>query len=498
MPLLLGDVVPAGLTMVFPVKAALTGLVLGGGLASLFSLLPLIRLRRVKPVVIFTGEPRAEGMDPLFLAAAVPAFALFTALVIWQLGELRTGVLFSAALWGFLLVIHLLSRLVLAALRRVDPRGPAARQAIRGLFRPGNRTAAILTGIAAALSLLFTLHLLERNLDGAFVKSFPPDSPNLYFIDIQASQTDAFAESFGAAATLYPVIRGRVVSVNGVPIDRKRQESRRGDNLARPMNLTYREHLLPDERIDRGGGLFSSGGGGAEVSVLDTVLEMAPMKLGDRLTFDIQGVPVTATISSIRTRDARSLKPFFYFVFRERTLAGAPRTFFSAMRAEASEVGALQTRAVTLFPNVSVIDVSGSIRRFAGFMEKLSVSIRFFTLLGLLAGLLILVSSVVATRRARVREAVYYKILGAGTRFVLLVFTLENLLAGLCGVLIASAVAQTVTALLCRFYFAIPWNPYVIPSLWSALLAAGLVVAVGAIATLPILREKPAEFLRRA
>lgn len=497
MPRLFSGILPKEVAMTFPLSAAVGGLVLGGVLVSLFSLMPLIRLRRVRPADIFTRSARNFVWDPAFLAVSFLIFALFAAMVTWQLNDVKAGLLFSTVLSLFFFMIHLLVRAALAALKRISTKNLAVRQALKGLFRPSNATAAILTALAASLSLIFTLHLVEKNLDGTFVNSFPADSPNLYFIDIQASQVNEFTRAFGEGARLYPVIRGRVASVNGRKIDRKRQAGRRGDNLARPMNLTYRNHLLADEAIERGGGLFSDSAPGIQVSVLDSVLAMTPMALGDRLTFDIQGVPLTATIVSIRTRAKKSLNPFFYFVFREEALAGAPRTFFSALRAEEGKVAALQTKAVTLFPNVSVIDVSGSIRLFAGFMEKLSRSIRFFTLIGLAAGLLIIASSVMATKRARIREAVYYKILGARSRFVLLVFTLENLVTGFSAALIALCVAQVVTRLLCRFYFEIPAGFFPLSTGGLVCGAVFLVVAVGGLATIPILREKPAAFLRR-
>src|ERR1700690_68311 len=155
---------------------------------------------------------------------------------------------------------------------------------------------------------------------------------------------------------------------------------------------------------------------------MDTVVKMRDMKIGDTIMLRVQGIPITARISSIRTRTHASLQPFFYFVFQEAALKDAPQSLFTAVRIEKDRIAALQNRMAARFPNVSIIDVTETISIFARIMTRLSRIVNFFTLFSIAAGVLIIVSSVFATRYARVQEAVFFTILGARARFVLAVF----------------------------------------------------------------------------
>jgi putative ABC transport system permease protein len=220
------------------------------------------------------------------------------------------------------------------------------------------------------------------------------------------------------------------------------------------------------------------------------------MKVGDRMTFRIQGIPIEARISSIRTRTKASLQPFFYFVFQQDTLQDAPQTFFTALHVEKERVSLLQNRIVAAFPNVSVIDVTETIAAFSKIMARLSKIVNFFTLFSVVAGILIIISSVVATRYTRIQEAVFYKILGARGRFVLAIFASEGLLIGLASAASALAIAQLTGWIVCTYALDMAYEPFLGASLLMALATMCIVVAVGLVAAVPILRHKPAAFLR--
>ena len=143
------------------------------------------------------------------------------------------------------------------------------------------------------------------------------------------------------------------------------------------------------------------------------MLKLADISLGDVISFNIQGVPLEARVTSIRTRTRKTIRPFFYFVFPTETLKDAPQTIFTAVRVDKAQASLLQTTVVSRFPNVSVIDATDTITVFARVMHRLSSIVRFFTLFGVLAGVLLIVSSIFATRFARIQEAVYFKVLGA-------------------------------------------------------------------------------------
>ena len=188
------------------------------------------------------------------------------------------------------------------------------------------------------------------------------------------------------------------------------------------------------------------------------------LHLGDKLTFNVQGVPIEATVRSVRAQNSDSVQPFFSFVFQPQVLADAPQTLFTGIRVPEGEIAALQNRMVAQFPNVTVIDATATIAAFAAVVDRITRVVRFFALFSILAGLLIVVSSVYATRLARVQEAVYYKVLGATSRFVLRVFALENVFLGLISGLLAVLMAQVAAWLIMKYLFELDYQPFPIPS----------------------------------
>lgn len=472
------------------------GLALGTLVVALFAFLPLYRLRDVKPhSILGKEEVRVRRGIPYALVVST-VFLLFTGIILWRLRDLRLSFFFILGAILLVLVTALATEVALFLVRKWRAHSLVVRQAMRGLFRPRNATKPIIITLAASLALIFSIYLVEQNLDASFVRSYPPDAPNLFFLDIQPAQQAEFTKVLGIPTEYYPVVRARVTSINGRPVDREKERRRRGDNLGREFNLTYRDHLLEDERIIRGKSLYGSSGEGTRVSVLDEVLKMADISLGDVITFNIQGVPLEARVSSIRARTRRDIGPFFYFVFAPDTLKDAPQTIFAAVRVERQRIPALQTAIVTKFPNVSVIDATETISVFAGVMHRLSSIVRFFTLFSVLAGLLLIISSVFATRFARIQEAVYFKVLGARRRFVLEVFTLENLIIGLISAALALFISQTLSWLISVRIFDIQYRVFPEASLVLAALTALLVISVGVLASLSILRQKPVAFLR--
>ncbi|MFW5635260.1 MAG: ABC transporter permease [Thermodesulfobacteriota bacterium] len=497
LPLFFGNLLPENLHLVISWRAVMEGLVLGILVVALFAFIPLHRLREIKPSAVFRKESAENRRSAPFYLAALTIFLFFVGMVLWQLEDIKIGTYFVLGIVGLIVLTGLATQGILFGVRRLPIRSLALRQALRGLFRPGNATRAVIITLSAALAVVFSIYLVEENLDAAFVRSYPADAPNLFFIDIQPDQVDAFSDALGMTPRYYPVIRSRLVSINGERIDREKERKRRGDNLARPFNLTYRDYLLADEAMRVGDSLFRKDLEGLQVSVLDTVVEMKPMAIGDRIRFNIQGVPVEATVSSIRTRTKESIKPFFYFVFPEDSmLRKAPQTIFTAVRVDRDEIGAVQNRIITRFPNVTAVDVTQTIAAFADIVHRFSLVIRFFTVFSIIAGVLIIISSVLATRFARIQEAVYFKILGAKGRFVLTVFTLENLAIGLISALLALVISQAGSWIISDRVFDIPYRPYPAASLLMVLATVLLVIGVGLSASVSILKQRPVIFLR--
>lgn len=472
--------------------------VLGLLVVMFFTYLPLQEIREVRPAKIF----RKDNMNRSRKSEAVVLLAcgviLLSGLIIRQLEDIETGLYFVTGLVVLIFFLFLLATAVLAVLSKITISPLVYRQAIRSLMRPGNATRSIIVTLASAIAVLFSIYLVEMNLYGTYIASYPADAPNLFCLDIQKNQRQPFLDLVGEDTELFPVIRARLVTINAKKIERKEETIKRGDSLTREFNLTYREELLKDEVLESGASLFGdfkNGSNPVPVSVLDSVAELGDMQLGDILGFNIQGVPLNAVVSSIRSRTKSMLYPFFYFVFRTQDLQAAPQTFFGALTVEKAGLAQLENRIVNTFPNISPINVSETAAELGLLMQKLSRIVNFFASFSILAGGLILVSSILATRIARVREAVYYKVLGGGRSFVLKVFFMENLtlafLSSCCGIV----VAQLSSWLVCRFIFNLSYNPGLFSTLLVIIFTAVLLTSLGLLSSISIVNRKPVQFL---
>ncbi|MBP8293433.1 MAG: FtsX-like permease family protein, partial [Caldilineaceae bacterium] len=250
------------------------------------------------------------------------------------------------------------------------------------------------------------------------------------------------------------------------------------------------------ETLVAGAALFAAAPAANEVSALEETVNARGIKLGDVLSFNIQGVPLDATVSSIRKQDGESVSPFFSFVFPSAVLAGAPQTIFTGLRVPTDAISALQNRIVAQFPNVTVIDVTGTIAQFASVVQRVTQVVRFFSAFSILAGLLIVISSVYATRLARVQEAAYYKVLGAKGNWVTGVFALENVLLGLLSAALALLMAHTAAWALMTYLFELDYQFLPGASLGMVAMTVAAVLLVGMVASVGILRSRPIVYLR--
>ena len=377
-----------------------------------------------------------------------------------------------------------------------------------GLFRPRNATLGIIVTLAAALTVLFTIYLIERNLDASFVSAYPEDAPNLVILDIQPDQRAGIREKLGEETEFTPLVMARIRQINGVEIEagEDSQEGPPGGDpnepprLDRMFPLTYRDELASNERLVAGETIFATNDSNlAQVSISERMLEAHPFALGDRIDFEIQGVILPAQVISIRSVNEEGAgfgPPGFNFVLREQDLISAPQTIVTATTIPDDEIPQLQNQLVASFPNLTVIDIRATIATLARLVADITTIIRFFTAFSIVAGVLIIISSILSTRFARIQESVYYKVLGAKRIFVLRVFALENIFIGFVSAILALFLSQIAGWLLITQVFELSYNAYWGSSILLMGFTVALVTSVGLLASISILRKKPIAFLR--
>jgi putative ABC transport system permease protein len=490
---------PVQIPFLVSTKAMWDSMLIGTSVTALFSLVPLYRLRNTRPISILNqtvpnSDSLSSGVILILTIAIMSAFLFWTRLpdsvsrISLYLG---TGLFFAVN-------TTIIAGLLKLFEKRMRLRAFAARMALKSLFRPHNNTFACLFTLTTALSVLFAMYLISSNLKASYVEAFPVGTPNLFILDIQKQQTARLSEILGPGAQFYPVIRAHLTALNDRPIDRNQEKRRQGDNLARTFNLSYRDKLLEDEYLLEGSGLFRKDWNENQVSILDRVGRMGSIDIGDRLLFNIQGVPLEARVASIRSRTGHGLAPFFYFVFPEEVLRSAPQTYFTALYVPNQKIAPLQNRIADVFPNLSIIDISSVLARLAQLMDRLIQVLSIFSFLGFLCGCLTLVSSIVATRLERNLESLHYQIVGASRGFIGKVLVIENSIIGIISAMVSIAYAQVGASLICKKFFDIAYQPYLILSTGILLLVIGAVIVVGIIPARSLWKKKPAILLRQA
>jgi putative ABC transport system permease protein len=509
LPYALGDRL-AGVAYGLTGQAVVQGVAVGLLVSMLFSLVPLLDVRHVKPLLLLrsdlAGAPRRR-IDWLALAAGVLVAAALVLVASWQAASLRAGAIVTAGFAGVAVVLHLAGLGLVRAVRPLTrSRHFAVRHAVVSLRRPGNQTRVILLAVGLGSFFVIGVRALQTNLLDEFAIELQADAPDLFLIDIQRDQVEgvrAFLTSAtGAEPKLVPVLRARVVGVRGrdVTLDGV-DDVRRRRGLSREYTITYRDTLEANERLVEGAfwPAARDPDGLAEVSVEAGLRERNSLHLGDIMRFDILGRTFDARVQSVREvdwEDARS--GGFMFVFRPGAFDAAPQTAIAFARAPA-DPGArarLQRDLVARFPNVSAIDAREILITLQDIVSKVTLAVSVVGGLALLSGVLILVGAVAMTKFQRVYEAAVFRTLGASTRTLTAMLAFEYGLLGLLAGTIGASGALVLSWAVSRELLEIRWTPAPVLSAAGVALTAALVTIVGVAASAGVLRKKPLSTLR--
>ncbi|MCA9460420.1 MAG: hypothetical protein KC550_07780, partial [Nanoarchaeota archaeon] len=320
--------------------------------------------------------------------------------------------------------------------------------------------------------------------------------------DVPKDNLSDIEKIIGGEVTFYPVIRGSLLSINGVDVKKAEEnKGRGGDSLLRPFSLTYGD-LLETEKIletTNKGKIFEDNWDNDEIvqmSILDDVAEMMNVKLGDKVVFLIQGVEIEAQIVSIRTRTQEGINAFFYFTFEEEVLKDAPQTVFTITRVESQSIPLLQNEIVKAFPSVTVINGESTAKTVGEIIGQLSKVVSFFTLFSLGAGILILLSSIVSTNIQRTQEAVFYKLVGASKSFITKVFLFEYLIIGILSSILALLLSSLATFAITTYFLEIDFIFISSKALIYSLSTIIVIGIIGYFSSLNVIRRKPIEYIR--
>jgi len=488
-------------------SAALQGIGIGVLVSVLFSVVPLLHVRFIRPSLLLRDEKVRRRPDWLGVAVMVGVSAALVALTAWQAASIRAGLVVCGGFAALAIVLLLAGRALIALVSPLaTARSFPLRHAVLHLSRPGNQTRVILLAVGLGSFFIVGVRSLQASLLEEFSIQTSANAPDMFLLDIQRGQADAVRAFLGDSAhgagefQLIPVLRGRVVGVagretnlNGVDDVRER-----GVSLGREFTLTYRDRLESNERVIEGR-FWNAPSAEPEVSVEREIATRARLHVGDTITFNILGMTVSPKITSIRSVEWReSRNGGFVFVFRPGPLDNAPQTFVSPLKGPgaADARGRFQHDLVERFPNVSVIDFREILETLRDVMSKVTLAITVVGGLVLFSGGLILIGAVAMTKFQRVYEAAVFKTLGATTRAIARMLLYEYGVLGSLAGLIGSAGAIVLTWSVSRYALDIPWRIFPAEHAAGLVLTAALVAAIGVLSSLDVLRNKPLATLR--
>jgi putative ABC transport system permease protein len=491
------DKLPVYMTYGLRWGAAAQGLLVGILISVLFSALPLLRIRHIKPNVLLreSAISKRGAIDVLRWATAGVVILGLLLVVSWQAGGIRVGLFFLGGLAVTAGALYLAATLLILLVRRTRTfTSFALKQAINSLHRPGNQTRVIIMVVGLGVFLVISIQSLQSNLIREFDLGRNGSIPNMFLIDVQKDQeqglSDLILQTTGERPLLVPTIRLRVLAINGKEIDFSDAEMKRDrGRLSREYVVTYRPGLEQNEKIIGGHFWDATPSAEPEISIEESMRGMLGLEVGGDMTFDLQGRKLTAKVTSVRHVDWRNSRTGFMVLFRPGTLENAPQMMVGALNGPIGELerSRFQRTIVDKYPNVSVIDVVDVVRAIERIVRNITLAVSFVGAFVLLSGSLILIGSLFMTKFERVYEVAVLKTLGAKQRMLLKILLAEYGLIGLVSGVIGSLAAVGLSYVTSRWVFEIPWSFTPIVNFGGVAATIILVTVVGTLATYDVL-----------
>ena len=488
--------------------ALLLALVYGLLTALAFALWPLGRAHDVPVGALFRDAvaPLPHWPRKIYIAMTAVAAAALTALAVVTAYDRRVALIYVATAAAVFILLRLVAVLLMfLAARMPRARSTVLRMAIANIHRPSALTPTVVLSLGLGIALLVTVIEIDGNLRRQFSNELPAKAPSFYFLDIpsaQAERFDTFVRAKAPAAKLeeVPMLRGRIISANGIPAEKLKPKEGAGWVLQSDRGITYSGKVPEGSRLVEGQWWGADYHGPPLISFEKKIADGLGLKIGDPVTVNVLGRNITAPIANMRTVDWQSLAINFVMVYSPHAFDGAPHTHLATLTypdgGTPAQEGAIIRAISESFPMVTAVRVKDALDAIGAIVTNLVLAIRGASAITLLAAALVLGGALAAGHRYRVYDAVILKTLGATRMRLIATYAIEYLLLGTAtavfGVLSGSLAAWLIVTDLMHLRFA--WLP--LPALAAAIGAVAVTVGLGLIGTYSALGQKPAPILR--
>lgn len=502
--------VPIEITPTIYWPALYIGVILGVAISVLFGLLSLVGLRKVSPLsAIRAGfETTKFKWDKLVAIIGVSVvFFLFAALW-WQLKNPSFAAMYTAVLIGAILLLFGIGKALSWGMKRLLPDSLSFvwRQGMSNLYRPNNQTVVLITTLGLSTALLAMLYFMQDLLVQRVSMAGADERPNTVLFDIQSNQLDKLhnmTEDYDLPIMQdVPVVTMRLLEVNGKNKHEAWNDSTErvpGWAFSREYRVTYRDSLISSETLKQGAwrGKVQNPSDSIFISLSEGYAKTLNVKLGDELTFNVQGALLKTYIGSLREIDWRRVQTNFLVLFPEGVLEKAPQFHVLITRVDRSDLSAMYQQAVVQqFPNVSIIDLELILKTLEDILGKVAFVIQFMALFSIGTGLIVMISAIVLSRFQRMQENVLLRTLGATKYQLWKVIAAEYFFLGGLGAIAGLFLAVVFTGLLGFFVFEFTFIPNLVEVVTIFLVVTSASVMVGLLNSRNIIRHSPLEVLR--
>jgi putative ABC transport system permease protein len=478
---------------------ALLGLGMGLTLLLAFGLPPVLQLAKVPAMRVIRRD--MGGLQPASLGVLLTGLLGFAGALMWASRDVNLGLMTVGGFAVATLMFAGATWLALKLLRKWVPSDTTPRWLLLAtrqvMARPVYAVVQV-SALSVGLLALVLLVLLRTDLISSWRKATPVNAPDRFVINLQPDQTQAFQNKLSQEGVKdydwYPMIRGRLVAVNGKEVSPQDYTDERAKRLVdREFNLSARATQPEHNEVVKGQWQADEKDA---VSVEVGIAKTLGLKMGDRLRFDVGGVISEGRVTSLRKVDWGSMRANFFVIYPVDNLPEVPLSYMAAFKTP--EVPAFERNLLQQFPNVTSVDLRASFTQVQKVLDQVIRAVEFLFAFTLMAGLLVLTAAVTSTREERKREFAIMRALGATGRLLSQVQTAELMGVGLMAGFLASLVAELVGWGLARFVFEFEWTA----SLWvpvaGALTGAVLAWVAGWWGLAEVLRQPVSQTLRQA
>ena len=517
-PLLIAKYFPQAPGISLDIVPAAQGLVIGLLTTLLFTVPALLRVRKIRPILIFRREMQEskpswrerifQNRDSMLAGAALllglGAISGSLTTGTWR-DAARLGAYFVGALVVSLLALGAIAWCLLRVLKLLLRRAPwhwpvAARHGMANLYRPGNHAQAALVAMGIGVMFTLTVYLIQHGVLAEMNKTAPPGMPNVFLLDVSAKDAPAVLQLLNQqkgiekAPELMGTVAAKIIRLNGEDIQKLKLKG-----FARRFQFTRQVSAVaekPGYAEVLQGAFWRGKPAQPEVCASEDAARTLKLKVGDPIDWKIAGRDVTTRVACITRIDPVHLTGRLEFLFSPGGLDQAPVIFYGSVRVRPNDVGPMQVAVYQKFPTITVVNLADVLAIVQQVVEQISVVVRFISAFAILAGAIILASSIAGTRWRRIREVVTLKTLGATRRRIAGIFSVEFLIlgtvAGVMGSILATAFSVIVLRRLLKTDLPLAWWPHLLSIAATALIAN----AAGWMASFRILGQKPLEILR--